>query len=194
MGRHRLWTDPGQGLGRQRRGHVLPRRHAQRPRQPAVEMVPVDRIYSEFGRYIKAGATQYMLLNTSDIRAVSMTAKVVMDTAWGGVPKEGGARATYSSWASREFGDKAAGAVAKVWEDYFHAIPQAGIRRRLWRPDLSHRGAANDDDDHDHAALVQYRRPVGEMDAGARPGFQFRSQLRPRHRARTTPRPPWRAS
>ncbi|MGB6431392.1 MAG: glycosyl hydrolase 115 family protein, partial [Candidatus Acidiferrales bacterium] len=32
------------------------------------EMVPVDRIYSELGRYIKAGATQYMLLNTSSIR------------------------------------------------------------------------------------------------------------------------------
>ncbi len=88
------------------------------------EMVPVDRIYSEFGRYIKAGATQYVLLNTSDIRAVSMTAKVVMDTAWGGVPKEGGAHATYAGWASHQFGDKAAGAVAKVWEDYFKAIPK----------------------------------------------------------------------
>jgi hypothetical protein len=88
------------------------------------EMVPVDRIYSEFGRYIKAGATQYVLLNTSDIRAVSMTAKAVMDTAWGGVPKEGGAGATYSSWASHQFGDKAAAAVAKVWGDYFKAIPK----------------------------------------------------------------------
>jgi hypothetical protein len=88
------------------------------------EMVPVDRIYSEFGRYIKAGATQYVLLNTSDIRAVSMTAQAVMDTAWGGVPKEGGAAGTYTSWASRQFGDKAAAAVAKVWEDYFKAIPK----------------------------------------------------------------------
>jgi hypothetical protein len=88
------------------------------------EMVPVDRIYSEFGRYIKAGATQYMLLNTSDLRPVSMTARVVMDTAWGGVPKEGGAHATYADWASREFGAKAADAVAKVWEGYFKAIPK----------------------------------------------------------------------
>ncbi|HXB53008.1 MAG TPA: glycosyl hydrolase 115 family protein, partial [Rhizomicrobium sp.] len=88
------------------------------------EMVPVDRIYSEFGRYIKAGATGYMLLNTSDIRPVSMTAKVIMDTAWGGVPKDGGAAATYTGWASHQFGDKAADAVAKVWEDYFHAIPK----------------------------------------------------------------------
>jgi hypothetical protein len=87
------------------------------------EMVPVDRIYSEFGRYIKAGATDYMLLNTSDIRAVSMTAKVVMDTAWGGIPKSG-ATGSYSDWASQQFGDKAAGAVAKVWDSYFKAIPK----------------------------------------------------------------------
>ena len=88
------------------------------------EMVPVDRIYSEFGRYIKAGATGYMLLNTSDIRPVSMTAKVIMDTAWGGVPKDGGAAATYTSWASHQFGTAAASAVAKVWHDYFAAIPK----------------------------------------------------------------------
>jgi hypothetical protein len=87
------------------------------------EMVPVDRIYSEFGRYIKAGATGYMLLNTSDIRAVSMTAKVVMDTAWGGLPRVG-ARATYAAWAKDQFGAGAADAVATVWEDYFKAIPK----------------------------------------------------------------------
>ena len=86
------------------------------------EMVPVDRIYSEFGRYIKAGATQYMLLNTSDIRAVSMTARAVMDTAWGGLPKQGGAMGTYAGWASQQFGVKAADAVAKVWDGYFKAF------------------------------------------------------------------------
>ncbi|HEX4635676.1 MAG TPA: glycosyl hydrolase 115 family protein [Rhizomicrobium sp.] len=87
------------------------------------EMVPVDRIYSEFGRTIKAGATTYMLLNTSDIRPVSMTAKVVMDTAWGGIPKDG-AHASYAGWARNQFGDMAAEPVAKVWEDYFKAIPK----------------------------------------------------------------------
>jgi hypothetical protein len=87
------------------------------------EMVPVDRIYSEFGRYIKAGATQYMLLNTSDIRPVSMTARVIMDVAWGGLPKED-ATQTYAGWASREFGAKSADAIAKVWDGYFKAIPK----------------------------------------------------------------------
>ncbi len=110
------------------------------------EMVPVDRIYSEFGRYIKAGATQYMLLNTSDIRPVSMTAKVIMDTAWGGVPKEGGAAATYAELGVkpvRRQGRRRGGqGVARLFQRH----PQAGIRRRLRRPDLSHRSAADDDD------------------------------------------------
>jgi hypothetical protein len=88
------------------------------------EMVPVSRIYSEFGRFIKAGATKYMLLNTSDIRAVSMTAKAIMDVAWRGVPSGGDATGQYyHDWSAYEFGDKAAPALAKVYADYFKAIP-----------------------------------------------------------------------
>jgi hypothetical protein len=87
------------------------------------EMVPVSRIYSEFGRFIKAHATEYMLLNTSDIRAVSMTTKAVMDVAWGGVP----AGSTnppdqyYRNWATSEFGEKSANLLAGVYEEYFKA-------------------------------------------------------------------------
>lgn len=86
------------------------------------EMVPVDRIQSEFGRYIKAGATEFMLVNTSDIRAVAMTAKAVMDTAWGGVPASSSAHGFYMDWATREFGAAAAPDVARVYEEYYHAI------------------------------------------------------------------------
>jgi len=125
-----VWADTGYGLiqdkGQVARGQGMYYHDAMlngRANQLS-EMVPVDRIYSEFGRYIKTGAAEYMLLNTSDIRPVSMTAKVIMDTAWGGVPKDGSAQATYASWASHQFGEKAAGAVAKVWEDYFKAIPK----------------------------------------------------------------------
>lgn len=87
------------------------------------EMVPVARIQSEFGRFIKAGATQYMLVNTSDIRAVPMTAKAVMDIAWGGLPKSGGDRGYYLDWATREYGAAAAPAIANFYQYYFRAIP-----------------------------------------------------------------------
>jgi hypothetical protein len=85
------------------------------------EMVPVSRIYSQLGRYIKAGATSYLLLNTSNTRQVAMTAKAVMDVAWGGVPA-GGAASYYKRWAAQEFGAAAADAVGKVYQDYFNAF------------------------------------------------------------------------
>ena len=48
------------------------------------EMVSVKTIQSEIGRYIKAGATSYFLVNTSDIRPYVMTTRAVMDMAWAG--------------------------------------------------------------------------------------------------------------
>jgi hypothetical protein len=85
------------------------------------EMVPVERIYSEFGRYMKAGATHYMLLNTSDIRPVAMTTKAVMDLAWGGLPADADAGRFYREWSAAQFGEKAAGRVASIYRDYFQA-------------------------------------------------------------------------
>ena len=85
------------------------------------EMVPVERIDSEFGRYIKAGATHYMLLNTSDIRPVSMTTKAVMDIVWKGLPPDaaGDSDRVYRQWSSEEFGTKAAAQVSEVYKQYF---------------------------------------------------------------------------
>ncbi len=92
------------------------------------EMVPVERIFSELGRYVKAGATDYLLVNTSDIRPVLMTARAVMNVGWSGVPA-GGADANqvyYRTWSAREFGAKAAPQVAKVYEEYFKAPAHFG--------------------------------------------------------------------
>ena len=85
------------------------------------EMVPVERIDAELGRYIKAGATNYFLVNTSDIRPVSMTTRAVMDIAWKGLPQEttGESDQFYRQWSSEEFGAKAAEKVADVYKEYF---------------------------------------------------------------------------
>jgi hypothetical protein len=87
------------------------------------EMVPVERIYSELGRYIAAGATHYVLVNTSDIRPVPMTIRALMETAWKGRPsgEEGSARAFYRRWAADQFGARAASRVADLYETYFKA-------------------------------------------------------------------------
>jgi hypothetical protein len=96
------------------------------------EMVSVKVIQSEIGRYIKAGATSYFLVNTSDIRPVAMTARAVMEMAWGGVPATtGGATgeaddAYYRRWATEEFGAKSANALTKIYKEYFAApLPRA---------------------------------------------------------------------
>jgi len=87
------------------------------------EMVPVERIYSELGRYIAAGATHYVLVNVSDIRPVPMTIRALMETAWKGRPPgdQGSANAFYRRWAEDEFGARAASKVADIYETYFKA-------------------------------------------------------------------------
>ena len=88
------------------------------------EMVPVERIASELGRYIKAGATHYLLLNTSDIRPVPMTMKAVMNVAWKGLQRDtagadGDSDQFYEQWSSDEFGAKAATQIVGIYKQYF---------------------------------------------------------------------------
>jgi hypothetical protein len=88
------------------------------------EMVPVERSFSEIARYIKAGATDYYLVNTSDIRPVTMSARAVMDAVWKGVPES--ADTFYQQWTKEEFGEKAAPAIAEIYKEYFKAPAHFG--------------------------------------------------------------------
>ena len=92
------------------------------------EMVPIERSFSELQRYIKAGATEYFLVNTSDIRPVTMSIRAVMDAVWKGLPTEAEQSKDkfYQEWASQEFGEKAAPKVTQVYEDYFKAPAHFG--------------------------------------------------------------------
>src|SRR5215469_7079234 len=87
------------------------------------EMVPMERVQAELGRYIAAGATDYLLVNTSDIRPVAMMARAVMDIGWGGVRPGGRAEDVdyYRNWSAKEFGEKAAPQIAKLYSEYFRA-------------------------------------------------------------------------
>jgi len=104
------------------------------------EIVPVERIFSELGRYIHAGATQYLLLNTSDIRPVTMTIGAVMNTAWKG-QASGGPEAADNylrAWAGAEFGAPAAPAVAEVYKEYFRAPAHSAEPAREYGDQLYH--------------------------------------------------------
>jgi hypothetical protein len=90
------------------------------------ELVPVDRIYSELGRFQDAHATAYLLLNTSDIRPVIMTTRAVMDVAWSGVPAQrtNAAAGFYAKWAAQQYGPAAAPQIAPLFKLYFDAPAQ----------------------------------------------------------------------
>ena len=92
------------------------------------EMVPVERIFSELGRYIAAKATHYCSSTRSDIRPVSMTIRAVLETAWKGLPskEENTATGFYRQWSHDQFGANAAEKVAAVYEQYFRARAHAG--------------------------------------------------------------------
>jgi hypothetical protein len=104
------------------------------------EIVPVERIFSELGRYIQAGATRYLLLNTSDIRPVTMTIRAVMDTAWMGLASAGPEAADnyLRGWARAEFGAAAALPVAQVYNEYFHAPAHFAKPAREYGDQLYH--------------------------------------------------------
>ena len=103
------------------------------------EMVPVSVIDEELGRYIKAGATAYFLVNTSDIRPVAMTTRAVMEAAWGTPAGQDTDIAYYKQWASEEFGAKSADAVAAVYKEYFAA---PSMRSNVPMPGLTSAGNA----------------------------------------------------
>jgi len=113
------------------------------------EMVSAKTIQSEIGRYIKAGATSYFLVNTSDIRPVAMTTQAVMNMAYsgnltgnlngeaaatGGTDSDG---AYYRRWAAEEFGAKSASALEAIYKAYFAA---PALRRPFGPPRLTSAG------------------------------------------------------
>ncbi len=84
------------------------------------ELTPVDRIFASLGRFQKAGATSFLLVNTSDIRPVTMGTRAVLDFGWKGADL-GSSDNFYTRWATEEFGAKAAPAVAEMYKAYFKA-------------------------------------------------------------------------
>lgn len=87
------------------------------------EMVPIERITGELGRFVTARATNYFLVNTSDIRPYTLTIRAVMDMAWlGHLPgAEEAPAGYYRRWAAEEFGEKAAPALEAMYKAYFAA-------------------------------------------------------------------------
>jgi hypothetical protein len=88
------------------------------------EMVPPVRIYQELGRFIRADATEYFLLNLSDVRPVPLSTDCAMKLAWDATPhrnrsNEESHAAFLYDWCRRQYGAAIAPQVAALYHDYF---------------------------------------------------------------------------
>ncbi|HEX7961003.1 MAG TPA: glycosyl hydrolase 115 family protein [Terriglobales bacterium] len=104
------------------------------------EMVPIERSFSEIGRYIKAGATRYYLVNTSDIRPVTMSVKAVMEATWKGLPADPAQASEefYRRWSQEEFGEQAAPQLTELYKEYFKAPAHIGEPSHEYGDQLYH--------------------------------------------------------
>lgn len=88
------------------------------------EMVNPARIYREVGRFIEAGATEFFLVNVSDIRPVPLSTDCVMRLVWDAKPYIGKSDKQnmedfLQNWSQRQFGSDIAAKVAALYNQYF---------------------------------------------------------------------------
>ncbi|MBE7558911.1 glycosyl hydrolase 115 family protein [bacterium] len=98
------------------------------------EMVPPGRIYAELGRFVRAGATRFFLVNLSDVRPVPLSTDCAMKFVWDAsayIEKsdQENRDAFLLDWSRRQFGAAMAAEVARVYGGYFD-LPTTGGRRR----------------------------------------------------------------
>jgi hypothetical protein len=131
---HLVWPDNGHGIIRDENSiaagegvYYHTAMYNSRANQ-LTEMVPLERIQRELGRAAKAGATEYLLINTSDLRPVTLTTRAVMELAWNAAAwQKADAPAEYlARWSREEFGASGADAASAYYRAYFAAPGRYG--------------------------------------------------------------------
>jgi len=87
-------------------------------------------VAEQFDKIVKAGATEYMLVNVSELRDYVMTARMVTDICWD-APKvyaTPDAAVRYTAWWSREYFQNAS-AVNSAYEKYFANLD---VPEKMW--------------------------------------------------------------
>ncbi len=99
------------------------------------EMMPPERIQRELGRAAKAGATRWLLINTANVRPVTMTTRMAMELAWNPkqwiapnstAPDSSESHKYLDRWSKEEFGVPAAPGIAEFYKAYFAAPARYG--------------------------------------------------------------------
>jgi hypothetical protein len=89
------------------------------------DRIPLERIAHELGRAAHAGATNYLLINTANVRPVVMTTRAVMELAWQANPwaAKNSPSLFLKKWCEEEFG-----AAAPMVQEYYRAYFAAPAR------------------------------------------------------------------
>jgi hypothetical protein len=163
-----VWADCGQGLmtddGKVEKGQGIYYHTAMwnTTSNPGSEMVNPERIFREIGRFIRAGATEYFLVNVSDVRPVPLSTDCVMKLVWNAKPYLGrgdkeSMDAFILDWCRRQYGAEAADQTARLYTDYFN-IPYHRQRPRPFGDRWPHTRLAGL---HERALpLIEKRQPL----------------------------------
>ena len=99
------------------------------------EMVNPGRIAHELGRFARAGATNFFLVNVSDVRPVPLSTDCAMRLAWNAAPwlarsDAENQEAFLNDWSRRQFGPQLAGEIAALYSRYFDIPYQRADQRK----------------------------------------------------------------
>jgi hypothetical protein len=88
-------------------------------------------VAQEFDKIVKAGATEYMLVNMSEVRDYVMGGRMLADITWGApaIYATPNAAARYTTWWSREYFGAKAQAADSAYDKYFALL---NTPDRLW--------------------------------------------------------------
>jgi hypothetical protein len=99
--------------------------NTQRTKQISHLITPM-RVEEEFRKIVDAGATEYMLVNVSELREFVMEARMLAEITWDAKTAfaKPDAATRFVDWWSREyFGDAIAADVARAYRDYYELLP-----------------------------------------------------------------------
>lgn len=116
-----VWPDNGAGIIRDN-GRVKP-----------------GRICNQIGRFARAGATDFLLVNVSDIRPVPLSTECAMKLAWDAKPyldksDEENLKSFLDDWSRRQFGAEVGGAISGIYREYFACpyMDDSGLKGEHW--------------------------------------------------------------
>lgn len=95
------------------------------PTKQGPHVVNPDRVAEQFKRITNAGATEFMLVNVTELREFVMEARMIADICWDApaiLNKPNAATEYVNWWVNEYFGADANGAIQRAYNDYYELL------------------------------------------------------------------------